>query len=89
MSHRKKSYWKKLISEGVKMHTISETCRHCGSQQDISVDPVKYVSWKNGEGFIQDLFPELSADVRELMISHTCGTCFDSMFPPEDTDDSI
>lgn len=29
---------------------------------------------------IQDIFPELSADERELIISGICGTCFDRTF---------
>jgi hypothetical protein len=29
---------------------------------------------------VQNIFPELSADLRELLISGTCGWCFDKMF---------
>ena len=83
MSHRKKSYWMKLIREGVESHSISETCRLCGSSHSVTVNPKKYVQWKSGKGFIQDLFPELSEDARELLISHTCGNCFDKLFPRE------
>jgi len=89
MSHKKKSYWTKLIREGVESHSISETCRLCGSSHSVTVNPKKYVQWKSGKGFIQDLFPELSDDSRELLISHTCGVCFDLMFPPEPLDDPI
>ena len=37
------------------------------------------VDWKGGK-YIQDAMPYLSADERELLISGTCGTCFDKMF---------
>lgn len=29
---------------------------------------------------IQDIFPELSKDLRELLISGTCGKCFNELF---------
>ena len=39
--------------------------------------------WQNGS-LIQDAMPYLSADERELLISGTCGTCFDKMFGSEE-----
>jgi len=65
------------------MQNISISCRLCGAKKDISVDPSTYVKWSTGQGLVQDLFSNLSADDRELMISQTCGTCFDNLFPPE------
>jgi len=49
------------------------------------IDPQDFFDWHNGEGFIQDLMPYLSTGERELLISGTCGRCFDEMFP-EDVD---
>jgi hypothetical protein len=40
-------------------------------------------AWKNGE-YIQNAMPYLNVDERELLISGTCGPCFDNMFPEED-----
>jgi len=34
--------------------------------------------------FMQDIFPELSIADRELLISGTCDTCWNEMFPEED-----
>jgi hypothetical protein len=41
--------------------------------------------WEGG-ALIQDALGYLTADERELLISGTCGACFDNMFPPEPED---
>ena len=40
-------------------------------------------AWENGE-LIQNAMPYLSADEREVLISGTCGPCFDRMFGGEE-----
>ena len=37
------------------------------------------VKWKQGV-LIQDALPALSRSEREMLVSQTCGTCFDDMF---------
>ena len=49
----------------------------------MAVNEDDYTSWENGE-LIQNAMPYLSADERELLISGTCGTCFDNMFGSEE-----
>ena len=58
---------------------LEPTCRHCGTTVQISVIGPDYDRWKNGE-LIQDAMPYLSPDEREILISGTCGPCFDRMF---------
>ena len=55
------------------------TCRACRDNQQIHVFPDDVADWQNGK-LIQDAMPYLSADERELIISGTCGKCFDEMF---------
>jgi len=55
-------------------------CSGCGVDYHLSVDYDGYVAWKKGEGFIQDLLPDNTDDERELLISATCGDCYDRMF---------
>lgn len=57
-------------------------CNHCGYAENILVHECDYIAWHNGV-FIQDAFPYLSADQRELMISNTCGNCFEMFFGEE------
>jgi hypothetical protein len=41
-----------------------------------------YAAWKKKKKLIQDAMPYLEADLRELFLSKTCGSCFDKLFPP-------
>jgi hypothetical protein len=62
-------------------------CIECGHEEAPTVDADKYLRWKDGEGHVQHMFPELSDDTRELMISSICGKCFDSLFGNEDEEE--
>lgn len=41
--------------------------------------------WKGGK-FIQDAFPKLDANQREMILTGTCQTAWDELFPDEDDD---
>ena len=63
------------------MHTDickTYTCNTCGKSRTISLDIHEYKSWKNGK-CIQQAFPEIDTNTRELMISGMCGKCFEAM----------
>jgi len=45
-----------------------------------------YDRWKIDGEYIQNVFPEEPADIREWMISGTHPRCWDEMFPEEDLD---
>ncbi len=56
------------------------SCYVCAAKQPpIVFSHPKLKAWVNGNK-IQEVLPELSADQRELLISGTCGPCFDRMF---------
>lgn len=59
-------------------------CKLCNKMYDISVDEDAYRNWQNGEGFIQDIMPELSPGERELLISQICDNCFSMLFGLEE-----
>lgn len=61
-------------------------CSSCGSIKKISVTTTQLRSYKYGE-LIQRAFPHLSADDREMLISGTCGDCFDEMFKDMEMND--
>ena len=60
------------------------TCRLCKEDNHLSVDQAGYAKWQNREAYIQDALPELDANERELLISQTCGTCWDNMWGDEE-----
>ena len=62
-------------------------CRMCGVDHVILVNKDDFKDWYVGGVHIQDAFPYLSASERELILSETCGECFDKMFPPLDNDE--
>ena len=62
---------------------VAVPCRCCQKVTDLQVDLEKFVAWQQGE-LIQNALPELDADQRELLISGTCPTCWDEMFPSEE-----
>ena len=58
---------------------IKVTCRECKQAFEIAVNPDDVRKWQGGE-LIQRAMPYLTADERELLISGTCGSCFDKMW---------
>jgi len=67
---------------------VTVKCPHCGQQFSREFDTTKVNRVMAGE-LVQDVFPELSADDRELFfISHICGDCWDEIFD-EDIENKI
>lgn len=64
----------------MKLLAMKIKCKYCNKNFTIDIDEDKYRSWKNGEGLIQDIMPELTSEDRELLISRTCDSCFDEIF---------
>lgn len=54
-------------------------CRSCGRAFDIRFESEDFDNWRNGT-LIQDAFPYLTADERELLKTQTCGLCWERMF---------
>ena len=59
--------------------TMNLQCVHCDETYQINLNYEDVQAWKDGTLF-QDALPYLNADQRELLISKTCGPCFDKMF---------
>jgi hypothetical protein len=55
-------------------------CMLCGQRSEMSVDVNAYRYWSQGELLIQDAFPNLSVENRELLKTGTHPSCWDSMF---------
>lgn len=59
---------------------VEVTCVSCGAPHAIIVPTAGYKRWASGQAKIQDALPMLSADERELLISHICPRCFNRLF---------
>lgn len=63
--------------------TIVTVCPFCGHANFIEVNEADYWDWQDGM-LVQDAFPYLSANEREMLISGICPTCWDIHFGGED-----
>lgn len=59
--------------------TVNATCHSCRKEFMLYIPEDQWLRWQNGE-LIQRAIPALSAAERELLISGTCGECFDKLF---------
>jgi hypothetical protein len=66
---------------------IPVTCNSCNEIHKVYCKEEDYNNWKDGSGFIQDIMDYVPPALRELLISGTCGKCFDEMFKEEDEED--
>ncbi len=58
-------------------------CRTCKKTFDVPATNSQITAWHHGV-VIQEAMPHLTSAERELLISRTCGVCWDKMFPEED-----
>lgn len=59
-------------------------CIWCGKEnKPIALDRKKFDEWQRG-GLIQNVFPELDVDTREILINGTHPACWDEMMKGED-----
>ena len=63
--------------------TKTYNCNHCDHSEEITFGFEDYADWKDGE-YIQFALDYLTPSQREIMLSATCGKCFDEFFPPND-----
>jgi hypothetical protein len=60
--------------------TMFPVCRQCKRELQLRVPDYNYQMWHNRQASVQDAFPMLTADEREILISGICGKCFDGIF---------
>ena len=59
---------------------ITPVCPICGKTHNIQVYSSDYVRFMRREGLVQDCFPYLKAEEREMLISGICPDCWTKMF---------
>ena len=55
-------------------------CKHCGQIYTINVHLNDLEAWQNGDKLVQEAFPYLTAEERELLLTRICPACWDNMF---------
>lgn len=66
--------------------TIITRCPFCGRANEVEVNEADYLDWQDGV-LVQDAFPYLSADEREMLVSGICPTCWESTFGSAEDED--
>lgn len=67
-------------------HAILATCPFCGNLNVVTVNEDDYWNWQNGT-LIQDAFPYLTADEREIIKTGICPDCWDKMFSEDEEEE--
>lgn len=60
-------------------------CPICNNISAIKIDKHKFMLYNSGFGKIQDLFPDLSENERELILTGICNTCWNALFDAIDS----
>lgn len=55
-------------------------CRHCRESYIVPISKQEYLNWIKKGTFVQKEFPKLDPNERELLISQTCGNCWNKIF---------
>lgn len=61
-------------------------CLGCGTSATFTMTEEQFNRFKAGE-HVQNIFPDWSADDREMLISGTCPICWVEMLPPEEEEE--
>jgi len=72
------------MRENKKEVTVVTVCPMCGHANEVAVNEEDYFNWSFDGALVQDAFPYLSADEREMLISGICPKCWDKLFGEEE-----
>lgn len=73
-----------MINENV--YGFTRTCMHCGLESEFCLSEDEYKRLIINHEYIQDVFPLLTKEDREVMISGTHAKCWEEMFSDIDED---
>ena len=69
---------------------VTTGCPLCSETHRLYMTQGEYTAWKVERLYVQEVFPHLSAEVREVAISGTCPDCWKAMWEScEDDDESF
>ena len=58
-------------------------CRICGLDHVVIIAAQDFWDWNAGVKYIQEAFPYLTSGERELLLTGTCGKCFQKLYEEE------
>lgn len=66
---------------------LERTCMHCEKTTEFSLSRKQYDGYIVDRKYVQDVFPELSKEEREVIISGTHPECWNAMFQYDEEDE--
>jgi len=71
------------------MLTITTVCNACSSSNSVNVHGDDYRNYMYNNQLVQNVWPDLTTDQREIIIGHRqgmyyCSPCWDNLFEEED-----
>lgn len=70
------------------MVTITRTCPLCEKDTSLTVPAAQYEAWQSGT-LVQQAFPDMNKDDREILMTGICSPCFEEMWNNADEDDEV
>lgn len=71
------------MKDGVYCVVVDAECDTCHAKKTFYIPETEWLAWTGG-GLIQNVMPSFPKEERELLISGTCGPCFDALFGEDD-----
>ena len=59
---------------------VNTKCPHCGKISTLEMTNEQYEQYISGDSYIQNIFPNWSPAIREMLITGICPDCWDKMF---------
>jgi len=59
---------------------VNVKCPQCGKISTLEMTKEQYEQYKSGDNYIQNIFPNWSPAIREMLITGICPDCWDKMF---------
>ncbi len=72
---------------GDKVELTTIPCPYCEKVSTVIVKEEDWRKWLDGKNFIQDAFPDLPPEQRELFLTGICGECYAKMSEDLDEDE--
>lgn len=66
---------------------IETVCPFCGRVNEVIVENSDFIDWQFNAYHVQDAFPYLTAEEREVLISGICKDCWYNTFHEEEEED--
>ena len=70
----------------IKTVSVEVACPFCGAVSNLTLNWEDYAKWQEG-ALVQDAFPYLTPNERELLITGICSDCWDRMFGTDEQGD--